>query len=338
MTPRNQILEAISSSHRFLIASHVSPDGDAIGSMVGLAELLRRLGKECWLYNPSGLPDRFAWLNASLPIHHDPPPGPLDWIFILDCGDLERVGSALQSSLDRSRVINIDHHEGNPCFGRINWVEPDRSSVGEMVGLLARDLGVSLSESLGEALYLALVTDTGYFSYSNTSPQTLHLAADILSAGLDLDRFNAKLQRQWTLSKVHLHGAAMQQASLAAAGQVGVIRVDQNMLHQTGATLEDCEGLVNYLRQVRGVIVSLSLRQEEPRTIKFSLRSWGEVDVQAIALEFGGGGHINAAGGSLESTLSDAENRLIAAIVRHLPRAAGTNQRQKRAAAFGYDN
>ena len=337
MTPRSLIHEAIHSSHRFLIASHVSPDGDAVGSMIALAHLLRSLGKECFLYNPSGLPERFAWLGTSFPIQDEPPTFPVDWTIILDCGDLERAGSELQSSIDPQRVINIDHHQGNPKFGKVNWVESGRSSVGEMVGLLARDFRISLGGPLGEALYLALVTDTGSFSYSNTSPETLRLAADILADGLDLDRFNANLQRQWSLSKVRLHGKAMQQASLAAGGRIGVIRVDGSMLEETGATLEDCEGLVNYLRQVKGVLVSLSLREEES-SIKFSLRSWGDVDVQAIALEFGGGGHVNAAGGSVASSLTEAEHHLVESISRYLPQGATTRTYRDLAAAWHYDN
>lgn len=337
MTPRSLIHEAINGSQRFLIASHVSPDGDAIGSMIALAHLLRSLDKECFLYNPSGLPERFGWLKSPVSIQSEAPTVPVDWTIILDCGDLERAGSELQSSLDPSRAINIDHHQGNPKFGKINWVESDRSSVGEMVGLLAQDFRISLAGPLGEALYLALVTDTGSFSYSNTSPETFRLAADILAGGLDLDRFNANLQRQWSLNKVHLHGKAMQQASLAAGGRVGVIRVDGSMLEETGATLEDSEGLVNYLRQVRGVLVSLSLREEESQ-IKFSLRSWGDVDVQAIALEFGGGGHVNAAGGSVASSLTDAEQRLVESISRSLPQGAGTRTSRDLAAAWPYDN
>jgi phosphoesterase RecJ-like protein len=337
MTPRSLIHEAINSSQRFLIASHVSPDGDAIGSMIALAHLLRSLGKECLLYNPSGLPERFAWLQSPFSIQAGVPTLPVDWAIVLDCGDLERAGSELPESLDASRIINIDHHQGNPEFGRINWVEPDRSSVGEMVGLLAQDLGISLGGPLGEALYLALVTDTGSFSYSNTSPETLRLAADILAEGLDLDRFNASLQGQWSLAKVHLHGKAMQQASLAAGGRVGVIRVDGRMLQETGATLEDCEGLVNSMRQVKGVLVSLSLREEDAG-IKFSLRSWGDVDVQAIALHFGGGGHVNAAGGSIASSLADAEQRLVQAIAPYLPDKTAARMSPSLAATWHYDN
>jgi phosphoesterase RecJ-like protein len=316
MTPRDTILEIITRHRSFLVLSHENPDGDAIGAMAGLGFLFQALGKSFTLCNISGLPRRFAWLELPGPVQTSLPSPSDHWAFALDCGDSRRLGEGFEQNLDPTRIVNIDHHLGNPEFGAVNWVDPDRSSVGEMIGFLAQDLGVPLQGPLGEALYLAMVTDTGSFSYGNTRPETLCLAARIIEQGLDLDSFNARMLRQWTLDKVHLHGLAMQQATVHAQGRIGVIRASSEMLEKTGTLPEDCEGLVNYIRQVHGVVIAVSLR-EENGMVKFSLRSWGEVDVRAIASRFDGGGHKNAAGGSIKGSLDKAERLLVEDAMTH---------------------
>ncbi len=310
MQTRKKIAEILAHEDRFLIAAHIDPDGDAIGSMSAMGHILQRLGKKFRLYSRSGLPDRFSWLNLPAPIAQTLDSFQPNWLIALDCGNAQRLGPELTDIMSRLQVINIDHHMGNPDFGQINWVEPRISSVGEMVAALALDLDLHLDQELGESLYLALVTDTGSFTYSNTGSQSLQMAAEILRQGLDLDRFNARLERQWSLSKVHVQGLAMQNAVLCFQGRVGLIKADQEVLDQAQAQPEDCEGLVNYMRQVRGVLVAVSLLQGR-ENIKFSLRSWGEVDVSAIAVALGGGGHRNAAGGKLALDFGQAEQRIL---------------------------
>jgi phosphoesterase RecJ-like protein len=287
--------------------------------MAGLGFILERLGKEVTLFNASGLPEQYRWVSLPRPIVQSRVLPAVDVIIALDCGDVSRLGQE-RSFLSRAKeVVNIDHHQGNTAFGSLNWVEPGRSSVGEMIAQLAGAFGLELSGPLGEAIYLALITDTGSFTYSNTGPETLQLAAEIIRSGLDLDGFNARRQRQWSLNRVHLHGAAMQQARLHAQGRIGVIAVSKDMLSATGTSAEDCEALVNHVRTIRGVIIAVSLRQDAEQKVKFSLRSWGEVDVQAVAASLGGGGHRNAAGGVLEGrSLPEAEALIVAEASRHL--------------------
>ncbi len=323
MSPRSRIGELIRDSSSFLVLSHTNPDGDAVGSTLALGHLLHSLGKKTYLYNETGLPSQFNWIADSLDIQSDPPREGFDWAVVLDCSDPSRYGTEIASFLPRRKVINIDHHSDNSGFGEINWVE-GRSSVGEMIALLASDMGVAPRGALGESLYLALVSDSGFFSYSNTNGQTLRVAADILDAGLDLDRFNAGLQRQWSLNTIKLHAEALQDAYLAGQGRIGVVKVSEQAFARTGTTWQDSEGLVNYMRRVRGVMVSLCLKEQEPNRVKLSLRSWGEVDVQAIASQLGGGGHPNAAGAVLETDLGQAERKSIECIRDHLPESAGS--------------
>ncbi|MFW6415745.1 MAG: DHH family phosphoesterase [Thermodesulfobacteriota bacterium] len=330
MTPRKQIAKTIKDYNHFLLTSHVNPDGDAIGSMLGLGHLLTRLGKSFTLYNQSGLPERFSWLDLPARIHTRIPDQEYDWAIILDCGDGYRPGDDLGSFLDREKFINIDHHYGNPEFGKYNWVEPGRSSVGEMIALLAQDLGMELSGELGRALYLAMVTDTGSFSYSNTGAETFRIAAEIINEGLDLDHFNSHLFQQWSLNKVHLHGLAMEQANLYNQGRIGLIKVPAQLMQQTGSTPEDCEGVVNYVRSIKGVKVAVSLREDAENKIKMSLRSWGEVDVNAIAHTLGGGGHHNAAGGTFYLSMQEAEQLVLGKISEHLDSGSDENKLEVR--------
>lgn len=317
MSPRNELSSFLRDKDNFLVVSHTNPDGDAIGSMLAMGCLLQEMGKSFSLYNQSGLPERFTWLEPPWNITSNLSEVLTDhrqWFVVLDCGDNDRMGEDIEPYIEKGITCNIDHHMGNPHFGFINWVEPDRSSVGEMIALLAQDLGFPLSGVLGQSLYLAIVSDTGFFSYSNTTPETLQIVSKLLQAGLDPGSFNAKYQQQWTLNKLRLHGYAMQDVSLYSHGQIGVIRVSKSLLHETQTTSDDCEGLVNYPRQIKGVKVAVSLRQQDSEQIRFSLRSWGEINVRDIAVHFDGGGHHNASGGTIKASLTEAEKHLVQAI------------------------
>jgi phosphoesterase RecJ-like protein len=315
MPPWKTIAELIRKNSSFLVSSHVQPDGDAIGSMTALGFILQEMGKEFTLLNASGLPSLYSWVELPAPLLTSCDQAADQVALVLDCGDDSRLGEARQTVMSAREVVNIDHHQGNTEFGSLNWVEPTRSSVGEMIGQLAKELEIELSGPLGEAVYLAMITDTGFFTYSNTQAGTLQLAAEIIRSGLDLNSLNRRMQRQWSLNKVRLHGRAMQDVRLRAQGLVGVIGASREMLETTGTSAEDCEGLVNYVRSIRGVVVAVSLRQDDRATVKFSLRSWGEVDVQAVASALGGGGHRNAAGGVLENvSMPEAEDAVVAAV------------------------
>ncbi|MFO7717050.1 MAG: bifunctional oligoribonuclease/PAP phosphatase NrnA [Desulfohalobium sp.] len=310
-TPRHFVAQTLKQTDAVLIVSHAHPDGDALGSTAALGWLLQRMGKTVTLYNASAVPEQFEWLPLPGPLRNELPATLPECIVVLDCGDETRVHNDGSFPFPKNRVLNIDHHLGNPEFGHLNWVEPQRSSVGEMIGLLAQDYGIALSGELGACVYLAMTTDTGSFGFSNTGPDTLRLAADIVEAGLDPSRLQAQLQNQLTLPRLHLHGVALQQARTYCRGRLAVVGVSQAMLEATGTTAADCEGLVTAMRNIKGAWAGISLRETPEGSIKFSLRSWGDVDVQAIAAAFSGGGHKNAAGGSLEGPLSTAEAQLI---------------------------
>lgn len=313
-----RVLRVLREGDRFLVAGHNNPDGDALGSTLALGWILESLGKTYWLYNESPVPDRFSWLRPPQPLHRTHPDWEPRWYILLDCGDVRRVGKEMAIRLPLERTVNIDHHVSNRNFGMVNLVETERSSVGEMMGSIALELGIPLSGPLGEAVYLALVTDTGSFSYENTGPKVLELAATIIRAGLNPGRFNALLQNQWRLNRLKLMGDVLRQARLYDNGRIGLISIPEASRSAHHASIEDCDDMVDYIRRVKGVRIAVSLREDEPRKIKFSLRSSGITDVEEIASHVGGGGHKNASGGELHHSLEDAEVLLVRLISRHL--------------------
>jgi phosphoesterase RecJ-like protein len=312
--PLQQIVEHIRATDNFLVVSHVSPDGDALGSMLAMSELLATLGKQVRLFNESGLPERFQWLTLRRKILQTLPEQEPQTIITLDCGNAERMGSLLAPWLASKTVINIDHHLGNPQFGSFNWVEKNVSSTGEMIGLLARELGVPLAGLLGEYVYLALISDTGDFCFNNTRPETLEMAAEILRLGLLPGPFHEQRQSTGTLNQLQMRGAVMQQARLYSYGRICLISFTRELFRRTCTGPEDTEGLVNTVLYMQGVRVAISVREEDNGSIKFSLRSKGNINVQTVAAQFGGGGHRNAAGGTLHMSLDDAKEALVDAV------------------------
>ncbi|GAB6060406.1 DHH family phosphoesterase [Desulfonatronum parangueonense] len=313
-----RVLKLFLEQDHFLVAAHNNPDGDALGSTVALGWMLEKLGKTYALYNESSVPERFSWLRFPSPLRNSLPEWDPKWYILLDCGDVRRVGSELAGRLPMDRTVNIDHHISNGGFGSINLVEADRSSVGEMIGYLGLDLDIPLSGPLGEAIYLALVTDTGSFSFENTGPRVLELAARIIRHGLNPGTFNARLQNQWRMNRLKLMGDVLRGAKVYNDGRIGLIAIPEALRQEHQATIEDCDDFVDYIRRVKGVRIAVSLREDEPRKIKFSLRSSGDVDVEGIASAVGGGGHKNASGGELRNTLEDAEAILVRMIDRYL--------------------
>ncbi|GAB1409148.1 bifunctional oligoribonuclease/PAP phosphatase NrnA [Desulfovibrionales bacterium] len=313
--PLKRIAEHIRAADNFLITTHVAPDGDALGSMFAMAELLAMLGKHAVLFNESGLPDRFAWIVSGQIILTDLPAEEPDVVIVLDCGDADRAGTLISPWLTSKTVINIDHHLANPLFGTFNWVDQRTSSVGEMIGRLAQELGIPLVGMLGQYIYLAIISDTGNFCFNNTRPETLEMAAEILRMGLLPGPFHEHRQSTGTLNQLQMRGTVLQEARLYADGKISLISFSRELFERTSTGPEDTEGLVNTVLYVQGVHVAISVREEE-KGIKFSLRSKGSINVQAVAAAFGGGGHRNAAGGILDMDMKAAQESLVQAVTQ----------------------
>ncbi|SNR64551.1 phosphoesterase RecJ domain-containing protein [Humidesulfovibrio mexicanus] len=313
-SPIKRIADLIRKTDGFLVAAHVNPDGDAIGSTVAMGHILHSLGKTFCLFNASGLPHQFDWLPLPGPVHTGLCGTEANWIIVLDCGAASRVGPELHQIMSSRPVANIDHHLGNPCFGQHNWVDDSYPAVAAMIADLADELGVPLTGPLGEAIYLGIATDTGFFTFDNTDPRIMELGARLIRLGLEPGKINAKIRNQWSIRRFRLWGESFATTELHYGGQVALAVVTRAMMARTETNTEDTEEIVNFLRRLRGTRAAALLREEPNGAYKFSLRSTGADNVQQVAARFDGGGHRNAAGGTIESDLETAKNRLVKAL------------------------
>jgi len=313
--PRIEIVRRIRAGQNFLVAAHAGPDGDALGSTAAMGFILEALGKNFSLLNDSPVPPQYGWMELPAPLMDRPLDDAYDLAIVLDCGDAPRLGK-LEKLLDPARVAVIDHHLGNPGFGVVNWIDPARSATGEMVALIAKDLGIPLAGSLAVALYAAIATDTGFFSFGGTTAVCLELVAEMIRGGLDVGAAGAHIKNQWSVNRVRLWSEVLANLAVRCHGQVGLVRVSQEMLSRTQTTPEDCEGLINNALRIKGVDAAILLRELPEGGVKFSLRSVGPVNIQAVAASFGGGGHKNASGGKLAMPLAEAEDALLAAVCK----------------------
>jgi len=303
----DDLLKMIRQGNRFLLTSHANPDGDAIGSELGLARLLRGLGKGAVVWNRDDTPTVYRAMPGAERIHTgaEPPsgfPDRFDGIVVLECPSLDRGG--LEEVLVGSGLplANVDHHLGNQHYGSVNWVDPAAPAVGEMVFRLAQALKVPLGEEVANALFLCLVTDTGGFRFSNATVAAFEAAAALVAEGAQPALVSRWLYESRPEASVRLLGRMLDSLELHAGGRIATALLTGDMYAAAAATHSDAEGLIDHPRSIAGVEAVALVREIDgggsagaPRS-KVSLRSRGEVDVEKIARRHGGGGHKNAAG------------------------------------------
>jgi bifunctional oligoribonuclease and PAP phosphatase NrnA len=298
------VAAALSEGDRFLVTSHEAPDGDALGSLLAMQLALLQLGKDTMMFlgGPSPLPGEYRFLELSdRDLRRERPPDVAERILVaLDCASAARVGAEPGLVDAVASTVNIDHHHDNPRFGDVNLIVEDASSTGEVLADVFRELGVELTPEIAEALYIALVTDTGRFQYTNTTPKTLRLAAELVEAGADVHRVFQGVYENVQFAKLKLLARALDRARVLEGGEIVVSYLLRGDFEAVGASEPYSEGIIDVLRSVEGALVSALIR-EPPRdgapARKVSLRSSvDEVDVSAIARKSGGGGHREAAG------------------------------------------
>ncbi|HNU83588.1 MAG TPA: bifunctional oligoribonuclease/PAP phosphatase NrnA [Thermoanaerobaculia bacterium] len=312
------LLARLRRGRRFVITSHTSPDGDSVGSSLGLARLLRGLGKAAWVWFRDPLPPVFASLPGADRVHVGTAvpagfPADFDAAIVLECPSLERTG--LESSLAELPVLNIDHHLGNRLYGEVNWVDSAAPAVGEMVYRLTTELHVTWDRDSADLLYLALASDTGGFRFSNTTLAAFEAAAAMMRAGASPERVTTWLYESQPVSAVRLLGEMLPSLELHAAGSIATVVLTREMFARAGAAPGDSEGLIDHPRSIAGVAATALFKELGDGRWKISLRSRGSLDVERIAQGFGGGGHRNAAGCTLDGPLPAVQERIIAALV-----------------------
>jgi phosphoesterase RecJ-like protein len=300
---RARIADEIRRRQRFVLSSHVRPDGDAIGSQLAMAFALWHLGKDVRLVNRDPAPGPLQIFPGVSKIEvADRIDDPGDAVIVMECGDLSRTGV---EGFERGFVINIDHHLGNTSYGALNWFDAGAAACGEMVFDLVRELGVPLSPEIATHVYLAIITDTGSFHYSSISPHTFDICRQCVEAGIDPPQMARAIFDSNNLGRLKLFGAVLSKMELDASGRVATVYVDQKLATECGGTYEDTEGIVNLPLTVKDIQAVAFFKEAAPKDWRVSMRSKGEVDVNAIANEFGGGGHKNASGCSATGSLAE---------------------------------
>jgi bifunctional oligoribonuclease and PAP phosphatase NrnA len=305
---------------RVLVTSHMSPDGDALGSALAFAELARALGIEATVASHDPTPASLAFLPGAAQVAVAPElprawEQRFDLVAVLECPGLDRPGF---SGLDRVPILNVDHHLANTGYGAVNFIDENAPAVGEMVLAMAEAAGVLVSPSMATNLYVALVTDTGDFRYSNTTPRAFVAAARLVAAGAQPCAIAESLCEHNPVRVVRLTAAVLATLELLADGRVAVITCDSAMLAASGAGPEDTENLINIPRAIDGVHVAVLFKAFRPGSVRVSMRSRDDIDVQAVASLFGGGGHRNAAGCTVAADMSEARREVLASVLAAL--------------------
>jgi phosphoesterase RecJ-like protein len=310
-TDLEAIADALRGHDRFVVVTHENPDGDALGSLLATTLTLRRLGKDAvmFLAGEAPLPGEYAFMQLDGLVRALPDDMEDRVLVAVDCAKADRIGPD-PAPVDRAKlVLNIDHHHDNTCFGDVNLVVADASSTGEVLRDVIRELGVELTPDLAEPLYIALVTDTGRFQYSNTTPKSLRLAAELVEAGADIHAVFQQVYESVEFAKLKLRARALEHARVLEGGRIVVSDLLRTDFSDVGAPEPYSEGIIDDLRAVEGAELAALIR-ESPRdagpTRRVSLRaSVDELDVSAIARLFGGGGHRQAAGFSSDASIDE---------------------------------
>lgn len=298
----------------YLVVSHVQPDGDAVSSTLAVGWLLSCLGKKFTMINEGAIPKRmeFLWHAADiLNLSEQQPDRKFSHVICVDCADFARVGYTSQLFADDVNIVNIDHHPTNDGYGAINLVVPEAAATAEILYDLLNLFKVSWDSEIATAIYTGLLTDTGGFRYSNTSPKVMRIASELLSYGVNGPEIAETLLEKMTMPQMKILVQALNTLSMSEDGKIAWVFVTPEQMESSGAVSEDLEGIVNYPRNIQGVEVGILFKSLKSGVVKASFRSAGEVDVAALAQTFGGGGHVRAAGCSIEGSLEDIIPRVV---------------------------
>ncbi len=321
------LLHIIQRTGNIVLATHINPDGDAIGSLLGLANILEKMGKRVYRFSQEPLPAHYMFL---------PDTGKFQWEFndlddftrssgndilliTLDCGDKKRLGEAHSELLKIKPVMVIDHHQGNSGFGDYAWIEPHRSSTGEMIFDLARDLQQQLSMKAANCLYAAIITDTGSFRYESTNAHTFSVVKELVSLGVRPHEIAENLYDNYTVGRLQLMQLVLSTLEIHGNGQIAVIRVTREMFDKTSTTMVETENFINLPRSIQAVEVAVFLKEASGGMVSASLRAKGGCDLSNVASVFGGGGHRNAAGfRQSEMSVDEVKKRLLPVLKKEL--------------------
>lgn len=305
---------ALKKHKSFLLTCHVLPEGDAIGSLLAMDSLLRRLGKKTVVINHDSFPERLPCLSNKRWRKLDQIKQALpefDAVLLTDCPTLERIGSVNRLIHDGLTIFNIDHHISNSRFGHFNYVRPEAAATGEVVFDLFKELKMKINKEEAKNLYIALSTDTGSFKYSNTTAASHLMAAELISSGIDIEKINNDLHGTYSLKMMNLYSLLFKRIKTAAHGAIAWAGMRRADLKRSGASYEDTEGFIDFLRYLKNVKIAFFMSELDHKTVRVSFRAIGAYDVNKIATHFNGGGHKKASGCLMRMSLEEAERRIV---------------------------
>ena len=324
MSELDRIVQHIVNGQRFVLSSHQRPDGDAIGSAVGMALALSAIGKQAQVVMDAVPPHFLQPFPAvdQILVTRDVPDR-YDAALVMECSSLDRTGVA---GLDRSPVLNIDHHPGNTGYGALNWVDETAAACGELVFTLVEALGAPLTRDVATHIYLALLTDTGSFHFSHITPRSFEIARRCVEAGADPRWIARTHYDSSTLGRVRIFGAVMNAMQLDPSGRVALLSITQAAAAAAGGTYDDTDGLINFPLTVKDIEAVAFFKEVGPDDWRVSMRSKGAVDVGAIARSHSGGGHANAAGCSARGDLAAIQTTFLSLLTGAVQTATKTQR------------
>ena len=334
-TDRAAFVDFVAKHRHFLLTTHINPDGDGLGSEVALAMWLRAQGKDVRVLNDSVVPTAFVFLTRFQPMEAYEPElaetlfTQADALVVLDTSNRQRIGR-LAPLLDRHAIpiAVVDHHVSHARgFGQVNVIEPEASATGEIVYDLIRESGRTLTPEMAEALYIALMTDTGSFRFSNTDSHAHRMAADLLQQGLDPQKLHAQVHSHASAARLRFFGEVLSGLEMLEDGRVVVLEAAPEQFQKHGLQGADTEGLVDMPRTISGVDAVALFSEVEPGKVKVSLRSTGRIAIDQVASRLGGGGHPHAAGVLLRGTRAEARARILPELSRLLDLPPSSNGR-----------
>jgi phosphoesterase RecJ-like protein len=323
MTIKNnysKLLELIKQSEFYLLTSHVDPDGDSIGSLIGLDNFLRSLGKQTVIFNEGRLPGKYKFLDPDKKIKFMPEPLPFDpqVVIVLECPQLERIGF-VGNLIDETMIpVNIDHHSKNAMFGKINIINESACAVADILYDIIKAGGYEITPDIAVPFYAAIASDTGRFKFPNTDARCFATASELVKAGANPKLISDKIFSSFSAGTIRLLGDMLKRLELYDNGTICVLRLSLADLKRYDVDVEDTEGIIDYSLVIEGVRVGILFKEYDSRIIKVGLRSQNGIDIARFAREKGGGGHPNAAGFTIGEPLNDAVKRVVEEVSEYL--------------------
>ena len=311
----DRILDAIRDAKTICVVGHIRPDGDCIGSQLGLTLALRAEGKKVVCWNQDSVPAKYRFLDPDKDFEKPKAGEKFDLVIATDCASYERLGSVVEFIKERKLLINIDHHESNTRYGDVNWISPREPSTGELIHRLLKTARWPITKPIADLLFTAVSTDTGSFQYPSTRPGTFHVGAELVTRGANLAKICDEVYQSFPLSRARLLKHVYNKFKLTDNDRIAYFWLKKADLSRTGAETNDTEGLIDHIRAIEPVIVACVFEEVEPELTRISLRSKSaDVNVSDICGQFGGGGHTAAAGARIAGRPMSIQRRVVAAI------------------------